>query len=89
MTYLQSIDWLSISKPLAATVLLVALWAAESVAPMYLERRGRVQHGFRNLALGLLNTLVVAVPFASVMLLVTQWADDHTIGLGHWLAGPA
>jgi len=89
MTDLQSIDWLSISKPLAATVLLVALWAAESVAPMYLERRERMRHGFRNLGLGLLNTLVVAVPFASAMLWASQWAEHQAFGLGHWLTGPA
>ncbi|GAB4191470.1 MAG: hypothetical protein Kow00105_05550 [Phycisphaeraceae bacterium] len=89
MAYQESIDWLSTSKPLVATTLLIALWVAESVAPMYLDRRGRVRHGFRNLALGLLNTLVVAMPFASLMLFVTGWAERHAFGVGHWLDGPA
>ncbi len=89
MSYLESIDWLSISKPLAATVLLVVLWVLESVAPMYLERRDRARHGLRNLALAVLNTLVVAVPFASMMLLVTQWSAQQAFGVGHWMSAPA
>lgn len=88
MEYPHPLDWLSISKPLAATSLLVVLWAAESVAPLYLQRRGRVRHGIRNLALGLVNTLAVAVPFASVMLVVTRWAEHRAIGIGHGLIGP-
>lgn len=89
MTWLNSIDWLSASKPLTATVLLATLWVAESIAPMYMERKHRVAHGLSNLSLGLINTVVIAVPFASVMLLVTQWAQDHTVGLAHVLPGPA
>lgn len=88
MAYLESINWLWIAKPLAATSLLILLWVAESVAPMYLERKKRFQHGGRNLTLGLLNTLMIALPFASLMLLVTQWAENQTLGIGHWLIGP-
>ncbi len=89
MSELESIDWLSISKPLAATVLLVVLWVLESIAPMYMERRERVQHGLRNLAWALVNTLVVALPFASLMLLVTQWSAQQGFGVGHWMPGTA
>jgi len=82
-------DWLSVSKPLAATVLLIVLWTVESVAPMYLERRRRVSHDLANLGLGLLNILAVATPFASLMLFVTGWAQDHRFGLAQWTPLPA
>jgi len=81
-------NWLPIARPLAATGVLVLLWTAESIAPMYLERRHRLRHGLHNLSLGLFNTLVIAIPFASVMLFVTQFAQHHTIGIGHQLGGP-
>lgn len=89
MPWIDLIDWVSVSKPLAATVLLIILWVAESAAPMYMERKRRVRHGLSNLSLGLLNTAVIAIPFASVMLLTTRWAQDQSVGLGHWLPGPA
>lgn len=85
----DSLNWLAVSKPLLATILLIVLWAAESVAPMYLERKHRLSHGLTNLGLGLLNTLAVVLPFASVMLLTTQWAQRQGFGLGHWLDPPA
>lgn len=88
MAYLESINWLWVSKPLAATLLLALLWVAESVAPMYLGRQNRLAHGGRNLAMGLLNTLLIAIPFASLLLLVTEWAQHQAFGLAHWMIGP-
>ena len=55
-------DWLSISKPLIATALLVVLWTLESVVPMYAGRNRRIRHGLTNLGLGLINTVAVVLP---------------------------
>lgn len=74
-------DWLSLSKPVAATILLVVLWAVESAAPMYRGRRRRVGHGLANLGLALINTLAVALPFATLMYGATEWATERDFGL--------
>jgi sterol desaturase/sphingolipid hydroxylase (fatty acid hydroxylase superfamily) len=74
-------DWLSVSKPLVATVWLAILWTLESAVPMYGGRDRRISHGMANLGLGLLNTLVVALPFATLMDGVTQWARAEDFGL--------
>ncbi len=89
MPILELIDNPSLFKPFAATVMLAVLWCAESVAPMYVGRSGRVPHGLRNLALGLVNTLLVALPFAGLMWAVTGWAQGHGLGLYALLPGPA
>lgn len=89
MLWYESMGWLTVSKPQVATVLLVVLWMIESVAPMYVGRQHRISHGLGNLALGLFNTLLVAVPFAAMMLLATRWAQETPFGLAHWLKPPA
>ncbi len=89
MPVLTLIDNPSLYKPLAATVMLAVLWCAESAAPMYVGRTGRVPHALRNLALGLVNTLLIALPFAGLMWAVTNWAQDHSLGLYAVLPGPA
>lgn len=81
-------DWLPLAKPLLAAGLLCVLWVLETLAPMYLDHRDRVRHDLRNLGLGLLNTLLVAVPFASAMVLATRWAEAHGFGLARWLGLP-
>jgi len=79
----------SVFKPMMATVMLAVLWCAETIAPMYVGRDGRVPHGLRNLAMGLINTLVVALPFAGLMWAVTAWAQGQGLGLYAVLPGSA
>jgi sterol desaturase/sphingolipid hydroxylase (fatty acid hydroxylase superfamily)/rhodanese-related sulfurtransferase len=73
--------------------LLVVFLVWESVAPMYgwFKGRGsaRLEHGFRNIVLGLLNTVVVAVLFVQAWLWASNWAQDHRIGLLNMLNPPA
>lgn len=88
MPPVPSIDGLSLAKPLGAAALLALLWTAETLSPMFVDRHDRVRHGLRNLSLGLINTLVVALPFAGALLAVTQWAERRTFGLGHWITAP-
>lgn len=89
MSLNESLTMTTYAKPLLATGVLVALWMAESIIPMYAGRAHRVRHGVRNLAMGVVNTLVIALPLASVLWWVTQWASDHSFGLVHWLALPS
>jgi len=82
------LDSLSINKPLAATALLVVLWTLESVVPMYAGRNRRIRHGLTNLGLGLINTVAVALPVATLMYGVTQWARAADFGLTRWASLP-
>jgi len=65
--------------------LLVLFFIWESFAPMYdwFKGRGfeRFQHGFRNIVLGLLNAVVVAVLFVQAWLWAANWTQDHRVGL--------
>ncbi len=64
-------------------LILLLLW--ESGSP-YLGffRAGakrRLVHGTRNITLGILNTVVVAVGFVTLWAAVTTWTAQHGIGL--------
>lgn len=75
-------------RPLIAVAGLAALLAWETAQPFFpfFARPGeRVRHGARNLALGALNILVVALGFAAAWLAVTQWTAAHRFGLLPWL----
>jgi sterol desaturase/sphingolipid hydroxylase (fatty acid hydroxylase superfamily) len=75
------------TRYVAAALVLAAMWAAESVAPMFAARR-RVSHGIANLGLAALNA-AVAHGFAFAVLFVTEWSCGQRLGLIHRLAGPA
>jgi sterol desaturase/sphingolipid hydroxylase (fatty acid hydroxylase superfamily) len=79
-------------RPVAAVGCLVALLAWETAQPYFeLFGRGkeswpaRGRHAVRNLALGVLNILVIAVGFSAAWLFVTQWTAGHHFGLLRWL----
>jgi sterol desaturase/sphingolipid hydroxylase (fatty acid hydroxylase superfamily) len=65
--------------------LLVTFLIWESLTPMYGWFQGRTharfEHGFRNIVLGLLNAVFVAVLFVQAWLWAANWAQDHRFGL--------
>ena len=65
--------------------LLVLFIVWESFSPFYPWFKGRgfdrFQHGFRNVIIGLLNAVVVAVLFVQAWLWAANWAHDHRFGL--------
>ena len=75
------------SRYVAAAVALAALWAAESIAPLYGPRRRRVSHGLANLGLAAVNA-VVSYGFAFAILYTTEWSREYRIGLFHHLSLP-
>lgn len=81
----DQLSWFIGAKPAVATAALVVLWVLESFVPMFLDRGRRISHDVANIALGVLNAVVTAVLFGTVMLLVTEWARQHRFGLLHWL----
>ena len=69
----------------AAVVVLGALFVVEGVHPFFGFFRGRAAerrvHAARNLALGLVNALAVALVFAGLWVAVAAWADARGVGL--------
>ncbi len=67
--------------------LLVLFLAWETIHPFFGFFRGhakeRGRHLFRNLVLGLLNSVVVALVFVALWAGTSAWADAHDLGLLH------
>jgi len=81
-------EWIAISKPILATIALIALMALESIVPMFVGRERRVSHDLSNLALGLINAGVIALVFGGAVLVATEWARENSFGLLHWIETP-
>jgi sterol desaturase/sphingolipid hydroxylase (fatty acid hydroxylase superfamily) len=64
-----------------ALVALLAWETAQPFFPLFRSARDRARHALHNLALGALNTVLVAVVFAGAWLAVTEWAATHRFGL--------
>ena len=76
----------------AAFAGLVLLLLAESAHPffeLFRDTKTRGAHLLRNLALGLLNTAVIALVFAGLWVLAAEWAEARGVGLLHVLTGRA
>lgn len=76
-------------KTVVVAVALAVLWVLEGVAPMFLERRGRVSHTLNNLGLGVVNAIVVPLLFAAAILAVSEAARRAEFGLLHVIHLPA
>ena len=86
---LQNLNqWRSISS---VTVLALVL-AWESLAPFFTYFAGsageRVRHGLKNLALGIVNSLLTGLGFAALWWAAAHWAQAHEFGLLNWLPMP-
>lgn len=84
----------AVRLPIAIAVLgLLALW--ESLHPFFPlfgeahATRERVEHGARNVALGVLNGLVVRFGFLGAWTAVATWSETHAFGVRAWMGGPA
>ncbi len=77
-------------RPYAALIVLAALLTWETVHPFFraLEGKERVRHGFRNILLSVLNTLVTTLVFVSLWWSAAAWSASHQFGLLHWLTLP-
>jgi len=81
-------QWRSIS----ALSLLVILLAWESLVPFFSFFAGstgeRARHGLKNLALGVVNSLLTGLGFVALWWTTAQWAQAHGSGLLNWLPMP-
>jgi sterol desaturase/sphingolipid hydroxylase (fatty acid hydroxylase superfamily) len=60
---------------------LISLWALESWLPFVKGRRRRLLHATRNLTMGLLNAVLIALLIAPLVVFVSAWAESSGIGL--------
>jgi sterol desaturase/sphingolipid hydroxylase (fatty acid hydroxylase superfamily) len=71
------------TKNAIVVLLLAALWAGESIAPMFVARRRRLSHGAANVALGVVNGIMGSIFFGAAILLATEWSRENSICLLH------
>jgi sterol desaturase/sphingolipid hydroxylase (fatty acid hydroxylase superfamily) len=73
--------WAPIAKPALTIAFLAALWTWETFFPLVHRRQGRWRHAGRNLAIAVLNTVVLALLFGAATVGVASWATEHQFGL--------
>lgn len=75
-------------KTLVEIVALTLIFSLESLFPLFPGRERRIQHGIRNIALGVINVLVVSLIFSSLLALDAARAETHQAGLLYLLPFP-
>jgi sterol desaturase/sphingolipid hydroxylase (fatty acid hydroxylase superfamily) len=79
-------------RSISAVAFLLLFLAWESLAPFCSYFAGntgeRVRHGVKNLALGILNSLLTGLVFVALWWTTSEWAQTHQIGLLNWLPMP-
>ncbi len=66
----------------------LCLWG-ESVFPFFMDRKERVSHGARNIAIGLTNAVILTLAFSGLIVSSVQWGDLHRFGILRWLNLPS
>jgi len=75
------IESLYYAKAVVPVVLLALFWCWESWFPFFGQQEDRLRHAGRNLALAICNTVVLALTFGAVTVLVTDWTESNHFGL--------
>ena len=79
-------------RPILALSAMALLLIWETVTPFYgyFFKRGseRLKHGLRNIAVGLLNSALVAVAFATLWAATAAFSAEHRIGVLNWFVLP-
>jgi sterol desaturase/sphingolipid hydroxylase (fatty acid hydroxylase superfamily) len=73
-------------KLIVEIVALSLIFWLEGVFPLFQERRQRLRHAFPNVTLGVVNGLMVALFFSSVMVQGMHWSRENSFGLLHRLS---
>ena len=79
---------LSGTKTLLGIAVLLILWCVETWMPLFRERRHRVRHAGRNLAVAIINTAIIGLAFSGLTAMVAGWSQDGGAGLLHALNLP-
>ncbi len=72
-------------KPVMFGGVLGVLIVLEHVWPMFDQKGKHYRHDASNLALGILNAVLVAACFSAVLVGLIEWAEDAEFGLLRWL----
>ena len=75
-------------RPLASALWLVVLLAWETWRPcfqLFREPRERGLHAVRNIAMAVLNVILISLVFASAWSFVANWSTIHHVGFLRWL----
>lgn len=66
----------------------LCLWL-ESIVPVFLREPGqRIRHGARNVAIGLVNAVVLTAGFSGLVVAAVHWGGTHPIGILHGFTLP-
>jgi sterol desaturase/sphingolipid hydroxylase (fatty acid hydroxylase superfamily) len=79
------VEYLSHTKAAVTVGVLAVLWVWETSLPFFERREARLRHAGRNLAVALLNTVVLAAAFSTGSTFVAAWAQEQGFGLLHVL----
>jgi sterol desaturase/sphingolipid hydroxylase (fatty acid hydroxylase superfamily) len=77
------VEYLSHTKTAVTVGVLAVLWAWETWLPFFERREKRLRHAGRNLAVALLNSVILAVAVSAGVSLVAGWAQQNGWGLLH------
>jgi sterol desaturase/sphingolipid hydroxylase (fatty acid hydroxylase superfamily) len=77
------IEYLSHTKAAVTVIVLAVLWGWETWLPFFERQEGRFRHAGRNVALAVLNTIVLALAFSAGIGAVADWAQRNDLGLLH------
>jgi sterol desaturase/sphingolipid hydroxylase (fatty acid hydroxylase superfamily) len=69
------------AKRVTPVLLLALFWCWETWRPFFGQKEGRLKHASRNLAIAVLNIVVLGLAFGSVMVVVTGWTQENQLGL--------
>lgn len=75
--------WLTTAKPGLTVVCLAAFWLWETFLPLHQDHKRRWRHAGRNVAIAVLNTVVLGLLFGAITVGVAGWAAERQWGLLH------
>ena len=80
--------WAATVKPALTVLCLTVFWSWETWFPLIAGRPRRWRHAGRNLAIAILNTVVLGILFGAATVGVAVWATERQFGLLHRLTVP-
>jgi len=68
---------------------LALIYVLESFFPFFTRRENRLEHGFKNASLRVLNLVLLHLLFVNLLVIDVRWAREHELGLLYHLPFPA
>lgn len=74
-------EYFHFSRVLPAVLVLVLLWSWESISPLFFGRVCRLRHAGRNLAMAVLNGIILFFTLGLATTMLADWTAEHQFGL--------